>query len=45
MLNNVHVVSRCGLVLCDQVKDLQLNTLLENKRSQKEAKKEGNLKD
>ena len=43
MLNNMQVVSRCGLVRCDQV--LQFNTLLENQRSQKEAKKEGNLKD
>lgn len=45
MLSNMQVVCRCGLVLCDEVKDLQLNTLLKNKRSQKEAKKEGGLKD
>lgn len=44
-LNSMQVVCRCGLVLCDQVKDLQLNTLLKNRISQKEAKKEGDLKD
>lgn len=38
MLNNMQGVSRCGLVLCDQAKDLPCNTLLENKRCQKEAK-------
>ena len=44
-LNSTQVVYRCGLVPSDQVKDLQLNTLLKNRRSQKEAKKEGDLKD
>lgn len=43
MLNNMQVVSRCGLVLCDQV--LPFDTLMGNQRSQKEAKKEGNLTD
>ena len=38
-LNNIQVVPRCGLVLCDQVKALQLNTLLENKRSQEGQRK------
>lgn len=34
MLNNMQVLSKCGLVLCDQDKDLRLNALLENEISE-----------
>lgn len=34
MLNNMQVLSKRGLVLCDQDKDLRLNALLENEISE-----------